>query len=436
MGRSGGACAALLLLVGCGRGPQPAPVIVFGIDGLEPSVVEPLLRAGRLPALASLVGRGVHGTLGTSQPCFSPLLWTTVATGREPAGHGITWFHDEDGVPFTSNARRTPALWNLASDAGLSCDVYGWWNTWPAEPVRGRMVSSYAASGQYAVTWKGRIWDALPDQVFPAGEAADVAGRSAHLVGTLDEAFEAAFGFPPGPPQPLDAYEATVRWTLMSDRLYAGLAAEAAGRTDRPDLLMAYVGLPDVAGHRFWRYHRPRDYEYAVDPNHVLVYGDAVRDAVIAADRWLGRILEEAGPDANILVVSDHGMGPELTEDTQLNRTTHQSGGHQHGPPGFFAAAGPGFRHDARPRQWGHLLDVAPTVLGLLGLPADRAMPGRAMAAALDDVWLQSVGGLPSREDFTTGFRPATASRRPGGEVEEAFLEWFGELGYFDLEDG
>jgi len=41
----------------------------------------------------------------------------------------------------TSNARRVPAFWNLATAAGSPVAVVDWWATWPAEAVLGAVVS-------------------------------------------------------------------------------------------------------------------------------------------------------------------------------------------------------------------------------------------------------------------------------------------------------
>ena len=77
------ALLAVLCLCGCGASERPAPVLVVGVDGFEWDVALPLLASGRMPHLAGLMQRGAYGLLETSQPTFSPILWTTIATGKE-----------------------------------------------------------------------------------------------------------------------------------------------------------------------------------------------------------------------------------------------------------------------------------------------------------------------------------------------------------------
>ena len=79
--------AALLVEAGCSAGDDgpstgPSQVLVLGLDGFEWNVALPLLRAGRLPHLQALIERGVAGELETMVPNKSPMLWTSIATGK------------------------------------------------------------------------------------------------------------------------------------------------------------------------------------------------------------------------------------------------------------------------------------------------------------------------------------------------------------------
>src|SRR5580765_8581596 len=100
----------VLALSGCARGgvdssgnadrsvgaKEPAAergrVIVFGIDGGDWQVIDPLIAGGRMPAMARLVREGASGVLMSMEPSASPSLWTTIATGVGPDRHGIHGF--------------------------------------------------------------------------------------------------------------------------------------------------------------------------------------------------------------------------------------------------------------------------------------------------------------------------------------------------------
>ena len=95
-------------------------------------IIDPLIKAGRMPHFASLTARGTRTRLLTISPTLSPVIWTTIATGVKPERHGIVDFtainHETgEAVPVTSNLRRVPALWNRFSDAGRTVGFIGWW---------------------------------------------------------------------------------------------------------------------------------------------------------------------------------------------------------------------------------------------------------------------------------------------------------------------
>ena len=136
--------AACLVPAACSRGPKAKPaarVLLVGIDGVEWSVARPLIQEGRLPHLRGLMERGSFGRLATMTPTLSPILWTTIATGRKPEEHGILGFTDADLRQYTSAQRRGRAVWNIADEHELASEVFGWWITWPAEP---RVIGSRA----------------------------------------------------------------------------------------------------------------------------------------------------------------------------------------------------------------------------------------------------------------------------------------------------
>src|SRR5262249_36721875 len=73
-------------------------VIVLGLDGLEPKIVDRLLCAGELPHLARLRAEGGYGRVATTCPAQTPVAWSTFATGTNPGGHGIFDFIRRDPV--------------------------------------------------------------------------------------------------------------------------------------------------------------------------------------------------------------------------------------------------------------------------------------------------------------------------------------------------
>ena len=106
-------------------------VLVIGWDGADWKVASPLVDDGKMPHLKRLIENGVMGNISTLYPVLSPMLWTSIATGKRAHKHGIHGFAEPDnngGVrPVTNLARKCKAIWNILNQAGKQCNVVGWW---------------------------------------------------------------------------------------------------------------------------------------------------------------------------------------------------------------------------------------------------------------------------------------------------------------------
>ena len=99
-------------------------VLLLGWDGADWKIIQPLLESGQMPHLERLINEGVMGNLATLKPILSPMLWTSVATGKRADKHGIHGFieprPDGSGVrPVASTSLRAEPLWNILGRAGL-----------------------------------------------------------------------------------------------------------------------------------------------------------------------------------------------------------------------------------------------------------------------------------------------------------------------------
>ncbi len=122
------------------------PVVIIGWDGATWEILDPLLDQGRLPHLASLMGRGRAGIL-ESTPCFvSPPAWAAIYTGKNPAKTGIYHFgRREDDLPHLGDLSgddvRAKWLWEILSAEGRSCAVVNVPLTYPAKAINGICIS-------------------------------------------------------------------------------------------------------------------------------------------------------------------------------------------------------------------------------------------------------------------------------------------------------
>jgi predicted AlkP superfamily phosphohydrolase/phosphomutase len=89
--------ALLVLLLAAPVAAKEAPdVVVLGIDGMDPDLLQKFVAEGRLPNFERLMKEGTFSKLGTSIPPQSPVAWSNFSTGMDPGGHGIFDFIHRD----------------------------------------------------------------------------------------------------------------------------------------------------------------------------------------------------------------------------------------------------------------------------------------------------------------------------------------------------
>jgi hypothetical protein len=418
-----GALAASILSLAAGRGEPgtqttPAPVaanaqvILIGIDGADWRHLRPRIDRGLLPVLGALAASGATGGLATIRPTLSPLIWTTIATGHAPVRHGIVDFLEpETKTPFTSNSRRVPALWNLLSEAGVPVGVAGWWVTWPAERVRGAIVSSYATPEQGTI--KPMLHEGLAGQTHPPELMNALEGRIRPGLSAGRRDMERILSHYHPPPADTKWQERMQigSWVLSADRIYAEAIAEIV-RRHAPSFLAVYFSATDTTAHVFCQ-SNPWRHEIC----------ERVADgAYVAVDQAVGRVLEAASsPDATIIVVSDHGFDHERGHEHGL----------LHGPPGIAIVAGPGIEAGTRLRD-ATIYDVVPTVLALYGLPIPADLRGRPWLGLFQEERLSELhlatgpGTVPATPPDPDSLRPIAASS------DEAMRSRLRALGYIE----
>ena len=288
----------LLLGPGCSgddeaeKPPEPpGPLVVIALDGTDLRVVQDLWTKGELAGLKGLADRGSFGNLKTGYQARSAIVWATVATGFQPAVHGIEDFTttvETNGVsrqvPVDSTTRRTKALWNIASEMGKKVLLLGWWASWPAEEVNGLVVTD-RIQGELT---SGRVW---PSTLEP------------QLVTWIQEAEASKYGqlFP------------GETYVAPQDRLVSHVATRSLPE-GHYDLSMIYLRRTDVVSHRFYKYFEPDKYE-PFDAEAEKQQQDLFWGAYRAVDTSVADIVAAAPPNARFLVLSDHGFAaaPEKT---------------------------------------------------------------------------------------------------------------------------
>ena len=69
-------------------------VMYMAIDALTWTIINPLLKNGKLPNIEKLIKSGVSLTLASEQPLLTPIVWTSIFSGQKASKHGVTGFFD------------------------------------------------------------------------------------------------------------------------------------------------------------------------------------------------------------------------------------------------------------------------------------------------------------------------------------------------------
>ena len=86
-------------------------VVVLGMDGMDPQLLQRFMDEGKLPNFKRLAEQGDFRPLTTSNPPQSPVAWSNFITGMNPGGHGIFDFIHRDPntmLPYLSTSRVEP----------------------------------------------------------------------------------------------------------------------------------------------------------------------------------------------------------------------------------------------------------------------------------------------------------------------------------------
>lgn len=229
--------------------------LLIGIDAGCQSVLEPLFDRNQLPNLQRLCG-GASGALESQIPPWTASAWPSLYTGTNPGKHGVFDFLAFEGYEWSvvnaTHVRRR-SLWEYLDEHGYQSVIVNVPVTHPPRPFDGALVPGYTAPESpdcHPPGLFGEIEDAIDGyQVYGTVESAtDCIRMRGEAFQYLIDRFEPDFGF------------VQFQWT-------------------------------DAICHK-----RPGDWTELQ-----RVYG--------AVDQQIGELLDVCSP-RNVIVVSDHGIGP------------------------------------------------------------------------------------------------------------------------------
>ncbi len=402
--------------------------MVLGLDGADPATIDLLMSEGKLPNFARLRQKGAYAPLRSQEPLLSPVIWTTIATGKPPDLHGIGHFvavnpKTGEQLPVTSAMRRVKAVWNILSDRGRTTDVVGWWATWPAETIRGAIVSDHLA---YHFLLEGGVKQDAPGKTYPPGlegELAPFFRRPQDL--TAAELAPFVSVTPEELARPFDFEDdlSHFKWALATADSYSTIGLHL-WKTETPDDLLVYIEGVDSTSHLFGHLFRAGPLSGELEAQRQR-YGGAVEQMYVYADRLVGEFIAAMDRRTTLVVLSDHGFElGRLPDDPSKTRDMRRVSERYHRLEGILYLYG----YRVRPRtrlQSPSILDVAPTILALNGVGKGSDMPGRVLTEAL-------VGAIPAPvPTWETGGRSAgPEAAASDSRVDPEVVKKLKSLGY------
>jgi predicted AlkP superfamily phosphohydrolase/phosphomutase/tetratricopeptide (TPR) repeat protein len=392
--------------------PTDERVVVVGMDGLDWVLLDRLIAAGKCPTFARMKREGAWGEIESRRPVLSPLIWTSMGTGRPPEVHGVLDFVAKDpatnkDVPITNQFRNVHAFWNILSEIDVSVNVVNWWATYPAEPIDGVMVSERVFYQLFGI--RPPLDD--PHNVSPPEVAAEVLPL---LVEADQIDFEEVREYAD---ISRDEYDQALEEARLADNPFDNrinhlrkIIAVTRGVFNvgrwlveqRPaDLTVLYIEGTDTIGHRFAHYLPPR--LSWVDGDEYRSYRDTMGRYYEYCDRLLGDLMELAPGDTTWIVVADHGFYTGVARPRIQHDDFIMGAAQWHRMVGVFLASGPHVRQGRIPRV--HIDDLCRTLLWLHGAPMSNQLSGRALTDMMRPEFSEAI---PTSEVATYEDLPRT----------------------------
>lgn len=283
-------------------------VLFIGFDGASKKIIDKMLRRKELPAIERLINTGCYFHSSHSfRPCASPVIWTSIATGKRPEKHGISGFHDNT---YSLTARR---IWEIFGMYGFPVGVMGHMLTWPPEEINGFIIPSVLSLGKECHPEEyGFLWELTHDtenekRISPA-RMLNYFSRCLGNGIRLSTFLEIGLGFAK---KKIPFLENLDRYSFISSismrtKLYRDLFIHLY-RKFRPKYAYFHIHFVDTYSHYYWQYMEPGPYR-KVTPGNVRRYGRKVYNAYRNADRMIQDIISHADSNTLIVIASDHGF--------------------------------------------------------------------------------------------------------------------------------
>lgn len=348
-------------------------VLLIGWDAADWKIINPLLKADKMPNLQKLMQNGSSGTIQTLDPPLSPMLWTSIATGKTADKHGILGFIEPDPQtgeprPAAVTSRNCKAIWNILSQNDLRSNVINWWPSHPAEPILGNYVSNMFTKPE-----KGR------DLMF--GTVHGMKGEELQELRIYPEDISLSELLPFVPKalsvdQNKDKHLHNLAALLANCNSVQNVAKHLVKQTNW-NFTAVYFETIDQMSHTFMKFYPPQI--NGVPDEYFDLYKEVVPQMYIHQDKQLGELVELCDDETNIILLSDHGFYSDHLRPLRLPNDP-ASPSLEHSQFGVLCMNGPAFKKNEEIKG-ATLLDITPTLLNVFGLAIAEDLDGETVNA-------------------------------------------------------
>lgn len=327
-------------------------LLVIGIDGANPDLIERFTATGHMPTLRALRRYGVYGRLTSSPNCHPISAWASFLTGVNPGIHGLwdlrTLIPDSyEWQPAHARMLKAPTLSQILTERGLEVGTAFVPVTYPARETEWTTIAGWLAPSVDA-----------PGFAHPRQIASLAARRLKGVPLALQLGSYAA----------ANRYQQGIELAIEAMNAKCGLAEELLAERHWDMLVVNFTELDRVL----------RWYWHLIDPNHPdyredlrTTYGELIVQMHTALDEVIARLIRGLRPSDRLIVTSTYSVKlnsraalcvPELMSYLDLLVSRSMAGGIWHRLASRLNAMSEGAKallHHILPQRFPHRVRVA-----------------------------------------------------------------------------